>query len=113
MSDTKRSHQGKPKKEITLASLRGKRLLTLAETAVVLGVKVWRAAELARQDALPKVKLGKRSVKIDARRLEEFIDAGGLRVIGPSVPVEKRSGLARRPRVTSPAVTAGTVDAQV
>jgi hypothetical protein len=105
-----------------------KRLLTIHETGVFLGLSDYRTAELIRQNAIPgKVELGLRTVKIDRLRLEEFIDAGGLRTTEPlSRPVEKRSGIAKnykatgrprgRPRKSvvgvAPAVTAGTVDAR-
>jgi len=59
----------------------GKRLLTLSETAEILNIKYWRAAELARQNLIPVVHLG-RSKRVDPDRLQEWINSGGKALPG-------------------------------
>ena len=53
-----------------------KRLLSIDETASLLGVTPHRAYALCRDGILPNVRLG-RQVKIDVHRLERFLQAGG------------------------------------
>lgn len=58
------------------------KLLTLQEVAEILRITYWRCADLARQGVLPGVvKLG-RQYRIDPRKLEEFIQAGGRALPG-------------------------------
>lgn len=52
------------------------RLLSMAEVATILNVRVGRAYELARAGVLPTVKLG-RQVRVDETRLLAWIHAGG------------------------------------
>jgi excisionase family DNA binding protein len=64
------------------------RLLTLQETADLLRIRYWRAAELARRGVLPAIRLG-RQTRVDPVRLKEFLDRGGQALPG---------GWRRRPR---------------
>jgi excisionase family DNA binding protein len=57
------------------------RLLTLEQLAEVLGVSYARAAELARRNMIPTVRLG-RQIRIDPGRFEEFIASGGRALPG-------------------------------
>jgi excisionase family DNA binding protein len=57
------------------------RLLTLEQLAEVLGVTYPRAAQLARENMIPVVRLG-RQVRIDRAQLEEWIANGGKRLPG-------------------------------
>jgi excisionase family DNA binding protein len=59
------------------------RLLRIPEVAQMLAVSPQRAYELARQDLLPVVRVG-RQVRVDPRRLEEWIAHGGGAVEGKS-----------------------------
>jgi excisionase family DNA binding protein len=52
------------------------RLLRIPEVAQILAVSPQRAYELARKDLLPVVRVG-RQVRVDPRRLEEWIAEGG------------------------------------
>jgi excisionase family DNA binding protein len=52
------------------------RLLRIPEAAKILAVSPQRAYELARKDLLPVVHVG-RQVRVDPRRLEEWIANGG------------------------------------
>ena len=56
-----------------------RRLLTAAEAASILGIRVHRCYELVRQDALPYVRLGNRQIRFHPGQLEEWIQAGGSR----------------------------------
>jgi excisionase family DNA binding protein len=58
-----------------------KRLITLHDAAEILGVRYSRAADLARQDLIPTVRLG-RNIRIDPVKLDEFIDNGGQALPG-------------------------------
>jgi excisionase family DNA binding protein len=51
-------------------------LLTIPEVADVMNVTAARAYELARENVLPVVRLG-RQVRIDSERFEAFLSAGG------------------------------------
>jgi len=57
------------------------KLLTLQQAAEVLNVSYARAAELARQDILPTVRLG-RQIRVDPARLAEFVAGGGRALPG-------------------------------
>jgi putative molybdopterin biosynthesis protein len=57
------------------------RLLRIPEVAQMLAVSPQRAYELARKDLLPVVRVG-RQVRVDQRRLEEWIANGGGAVEG-------------------------------
>lgn len=52
------------------------RLLTAAEAAQRLGVSRWRLYELAREEIVPVVRLG-RSIRVDPGALERLIENGG------------------------------------
>ena len=56
-------------------------LLTVKETAQILGLPISRVYDLCRQQILPTVRLG-RQVRIDPERLEEFIANGGKALPG-------------------------------
>ena len=56
-------------------------LLTLRETAAILKVSYYRAAQLAREQIVPVVSLG-RTYRIDPQQLQEFIRGGGKRLPG-------------------------------
>lgn len=56
-------------------------LLNCTEVASILNVSTARAYELARTGVLPIVKLG-RQVRIDKRRLLDWIDSGGAALPG-------------------------------
>lgn len=53
-----------------------RKLLTIPEVAAVMNVTAARAYELARENVLPVVRLG-RQVRIDSERFEAFLEAGG------------------------------------
>ena len=53
-----------------------RRLLTVFEVAKILKVSNARAYSMARNGLLPTVKLG-RQVRVDERRLNEWIEQGG------------------------------------
>lgn len=58
------------------------RKLTSAEpVAEMLGVKVHRVYDLARQDLIPHVKLG-RQVRFDLEKVEAWLEAGGQALPG-------------------------------
>jgi excisionase family DNA binding protein len=57
------------------------KLMTIADAADVLGIQPARAYELARLRILPVVRLG-RQVRVDPKRLEEFITSGGQSLPG-------------------------------
>lgn len=52
------------------------RLLTAREVAEALGLPKWRVYQLARDEGLPAVRLG-RSLRFDADALAEWLQAGG------------------------------------
>lgn len=54
-----------------------RRLLTMPEVAMILGVSAGRAYELGRRDVIPLVKLG-RQVRVDRVALERFLLGEGL-----------------------------------
>jgi excisionase family DNA binding protein len=56
-------------------------LLTLQEVAERLSVSYGRAAELARLNVIPVVRLG-RQIRVDPIRLQEFIAGGGRALPG-------------------------------
>lgn len=56
-------------------------LITLKEAAKTLGVTYARADELARQDLIPVVRLG-RQVRLSPEALEDFIRGGGKTLEG-------------------------------
>ncbi len=56
-------------------------LLTLAQTASILQIKYVRAAELARQNILPVVRLG-RQIRVAPDQLKAFISQGGKALPG-------------------------------
>jgi len=58
-----------------------KQLLSLEETARLLGVSYPRAAELARQGIVPVVRLG-RQIRVDPEILTSFISEGGKALPG-------------------------------
>ena len=51
------------------------RLLTVAETAQILQLSTKQIYRLIRQDALPAVRLGPGSLRVDPSDLEEFLAA--------------------------------------
>lgn len=61
-----------------MQTIEATRLLTADEAALRLGVSRHRVYELARRGALPLVRLG-RTVRIDPRALDRFIESGGTR----------------------------------
>lgn len=52
------------------------RLLTAREVSEALGLPKWRVYQLARDEGLPAVRLG-RSLRFDADALAAWIEAGG------------------------------------
>jgi len=58
-----------------------KDMLTLAEAAELLRITYARAAELARQNLLPHVRLG-RQVRVSSAQLQDFIAQGGKALPG-------------------------------
>ncbi|MGG0848819.1 helix-turn-helix domain-containing protein [Peribacillus simplex] len=58
-----------------------RKLLTVPEVAVILNVSEERAYSLARSRLLPIVKLG-RQVRVDERKLNEWIEQGGAGLQG-------------------------------
>lgn len=57
------------------------KLLTVAEAADRLNVRVQRVHEMIRDGYLPAVRLG-RQVRVDPRKLEEWIARGGYVIEG-------------------------------
>ncbi len=57
------------------------RLISCEDVADILGVTVPRVYELARQNIIPAVRLG-RQVRVDAHRLEDFLQSGGKALEG-------------------------------
>jgi excisionase family DNA binding protein len=57
------------------------RLLTLEQLAEVFGVTYARAAELARENVIPVVRLGPQ-IRVDPNALERFIADGGKALPG-------------------------------
>jgi excisionase family DNA binding protein len=53
-----------------------RRLITMDEVADWLSVSKQRAYELARQEVIPVVRLG-RQIRVNPERLEQWIQAGG------------------------------------
>ena len=53
------------------------RLLKPEEAAARLGIRLHRLYALVRTQELPAVRLGSRQIRVDPRRLEEWIEAGG------------------------------------
>jgi excisionase family DNA binding protein len=69
-------------------------LLTIPEAAALLRVSTARAYDLVRRGLVPAARLG-RHIRIDARRLQEFVDAGGRGLEGgwrgrPTPPASPR-----------------------
>lgn len=62
-------------------SERLQRLLRVPEVARILDVSEGRVYEMARQEILPVVKLG-RQIRIDGKALEAFIRGGGQALPG-------------------------------
>ena len=58
-----------------------KSLLTIEQVAKTLNVSYARAARLAREGALPVVRLG-RQYRVDPERLSDFVAAGGCPLPG-------------------------------
>ena len=54
----------------------GLKLMAVGEVADILGVRVHRVYELARQGIIPAVKIG-RQVRFSPKRIREFIENGG------------------------------------
>jgi len=59
----------------------GDKLLRMDEVARLLDVSEARAYELARQEILPVVRLG-RQVRVDSGRLQDWINSGGQSLPG-------------------------------
>jgi excisionase family DNA binding protein len=57
------------------------RLLTAREVSEALGLPKWRVYQLAREEDLPSVRLG-RSLRFDGDALAEWIQAGGTAAHG-------------------------------
>ena len=56
-------------------------LLRIERVAEILAVTTARAYELARTGVIPTVRLG-RQIRVDANRLQEWIDGGGQSLPG-------------------------------
>jgi excisionase family DNA binding protein len=69
LSQTGRSRKAEPPVVV-------KQLLTLHEVAEILDVTYQRAAEMARDQLLPAVRLG-RQVRVNNKQLQEFIERNG------------------------------------
>ena len=58
-----------------------RQLLRMREVAEILDVTLHRAYELARTGVIPTVRIG-RQLRVDADRLQEWIDSGGQSLPG-------------------------------
>ena len=56
-------------------------LLTLNDVCQKLNITYPRAAQLARENVLPVVRIG-RQIRVDPKRLDEFISTGGQSLPG-------------------------------
>jgi putative molybdopterin biosynthesis protein len=70
-----------PKMDVSQQAPGGRQLLTMQEVADHLGVSVQRAYELGRIGLLPVVRLG-RQMRVDRRRLEDWVASGGQALPG-------------------------------
>ncbi len=59
----------------------GLKLMAVGEVADILGVRVHRVYELARQGIIPVVKIG-RQLRFSPERIQEFIESGGKALPG-------------------------------
>lgn len=59
----------------------GRRLLRVPKVARILDISEQRVYEMARQDLLPHVRLG-RQIRIDSQALDDFITQGGQALPG-------------------------------